>query len=67
MPRTLPDGLDALREQLSVGEVMKLTETTAKWVNPESFRLLLVWYPEHAGKSLFCPRSAQYTRDDGHA
>jgi hypothetical protein len=67
MPRTLPDGLDALREQLSVGEVMKLTEATAKWVNPESFCLLLVWYPEHAGKSLFCLRSAQYTRDDGHA
>jgi hypothetical protein len=49
----LPDGLVALREELKLGEVMRLIERTARWVDPETFRLLPVWYPEHARRSLF--------------
>jgi hypothetical protein len=44
----LPDGLEALRAELSVGEVMRLLERTARWVDPQTFRLLPIWYPEFA-------------------
>jgi hypothetical protein len=44
----LPDGLTALRAEMGLGEVMRLIERTARWVDPETFRLLPVWYPEHA-------------------
>jgi hypothetical protein len=47
------DGLDALRAQLGPVEIMRLIETTARWVDPETFRLLPLWYPEHARHTLF--------------
>src|SRR5229473_8663782 len=45
------DGLDALRAQLRPVEIMRLIETTARWVDPETFRLLPLWYPEHARRA----------------
>lgn len=47
-----PDGLDALRSVMSVLDIMLLIEKTARWVHPETFRYLPVWYPEYARKSL---------------
>lgn len=47
------DGLDALRCELSLGEIVRLIERTARWVAPETFRRLPVWYPEHSRRSLF--------------
>ena len=44
----LADGLDAMKEALSVGDVMNLIEKTARWVSPETFNLLPLWYPEYA-------------------
>ncbi len=41
------DGLDALRSEIGVKEIAALIERTARWVAPETFRLLPVWYPEH--------------------
>ena len=49
----LRDGLNELREVISLSEVMRLIEHTARWVDPETFRLLPVWYPEHARRSYF--------------
>lgn len=53
MKRDLPDGLDALRNELSLAEIVRLIERTARWVAPETFRRLPVWYPEHSRRSLF--------------
>ena len=50
---TLPDGLEALRRELSLSDVMGLIERTAHWVDPKTFRYLPVWYPEHARRALF--------------
>jgi len=50
---SLPEGTDALMAELSFGEVMRLIERTAKWVDVETFNLLPVWYPEHARQALF--------------
>lgn len=47
------DGLDALRAEMSLLEIMRLIERTARWVDPETFRLLPVWYPEHRRRGLF--------------
>lgn len=47
------DGLDALRAELSLVDIMRLIERTAKWVDPATFRLLPVWYPEHSRRGLF--------------
>src|SRR6266702_920779 len=49
----LPDGLTALRGVLQLSEVMRLIEHTARWVDPETFRLLPLWYPEHARRTYF--------------
>ncbi len=49
----LPNGLEALRRELSLAEIMRLIERTARWVNPETYRYLPVWYPEHARHSYF--------------
>ena len=49
----LPDGLEALRQELSLRDVMGLIERTARWVDPETFEYLPVWYPEHARRGLF--------------
>lgn len=47
------DGLDALRNELSLAEIVRLIERTARWVAPETFRRLPVWYPEHSRRSPF--------------
>lgn len=47
------DGLDALRAEMSLGEIMRLIERTARWVDPETFKLLPVWYPEYSRRGLF--------------
>jgi len=52
-PRIAEDGLEALRAELSLSEVMRLIERTARWVAPESFKRLPVWYPEHSRRGLF--------------
>lgn len=49
----LPDGLEALRRELGLTDVMRLIERTARWVDPETFKYLPVWYPEHARRGLF--------------
>lgn len=49
----ISDGLEALRSVMKLGEIMSLIERTARWVAPETFQLLPLWYPEHARKSLF--------------
>lgn len=49
----LKDGISALRGVLKLNEVMRLIEHTARWVDPETFRLLPVWYPEHARGTYF--------------
>ncbi len=54
MPKTaLPDGLTALRMEMQLREIMRLIERTARWVDPDTFRLLPLWYPEHARRSHF--------------
>lgn len=49
----LPDGLEALRRELSLADVMGLIERTARWVDPKTFDYLPVWYPEHARRKPF--------------
>lgn len=48
------DGLKALRDEIGDREIASLIERTARWVAPETFTLLAVWFPEHArGHQLF--------------
>lgn len=50
----LGDGLLELKAHISTGEVARLIEATARWVDPETFAVLPVWYPEYArGKLLY--------------
>lgn len=49
----LPDGLEALCSELSLSDIMRLIERTARWVDPKTFAYLPVWYPEYARRSLF--------------
>lgn len=49
----LDDGLEALRKELKLGEIMRMIERTARWVDPETFGLLPIWYPEHARGAYF--------------
>jgi hypothetical protein len=49
----LPSGTEALMAELSFGDIMRLIEKTARWVAPDTFRLLPVWYPEHARRAMF--------------
>lgn len=51
--RTQTDGLEALRLEMSLDEIMRLIERTARWASPETFRRLPVWYPEHHRRGLF--------------
>jgi hypothetical protein len=54
VPLEFKDGLDAMRSVMSVREVMSLIERTARWVDPETFKLLPMWYPELArGRPLY--------------
>jgi len=50
---SLPEGTEALMAELKFGDVMRLIERTARWVDPETYNLLPVWYPEHARRALF--------------
>lgn len=47
----IEDGLEALRRELDLGQIMGLIESTARWVSPETFEYLPLWYPEHARKA----------------
>ena len=49
---TLKDGLDELREHLDLATIMKLLESTARWVDRKTFTYLPVWYPEEARRDL---------------
>ena len=49
----IPDGLEALRKVVSVRAITTFIEQTAQWVAPETFKLLPLWYPEHARRSPF--------------
>lgn len=48
-----PDGLEVLRSELPLADVMRLIERTARWADPETFRLLPVWYPEFSRRAFF--------------
>lgn len=48
MSKVAADGLDALRAEIGVKEIASLIERTARWVAPETFRRLPVWFPAHA-------------------
>ena len=50
--RVVRDGLEVLREQLDLAQIMKLIEGTAMWVDRETFKHLPVWYPETARRDL---------------
>ncbi len=45
-PFTVLDGLEAIRPELP--RVVEMIATTTKWVHPETFRALPVWFPETA-------------------
>jgi hypothetical protein len=45
--RLVIDGLAILREEFSTKQIASLIERTARWVSPETFRLLPLWFPEH--------------------
>lgn len=49
----LNDGLNALRKEIGLREIASLIERTARWVAPETFKLLPVWFPEHARRRHF--------------
>ena len=48
----LPNGIDALNAVLTIGQAMHLIASTARWVDPEIFKLLPVWYPESGRSAL---------------
>jgi hypothetical protein len=47
------DGLEALRSVISLREIASFIERTARWVSPETFKFLPLWFPEHARRGLF--------------
>jgi len=47
------DGLVVLRSFMNLNDIMSLIEKTARWVDPETFRLLPLWFPEFARRGLF--------------
>jgi hypothetical protein len=49
----ISDGLEALRKVMSLREIASLIERTARWVSPETFHLLPLWFPEHGRRGLF--------------
>ncbi len=49
----ISDGLEALRKVISTRDITTFIERTALWVSPETFKLLPLWYPEHARRSPF--------------
>lgn len=53
MAKQIHDGLEALQKEIGLRDIASLIERTARWVAPETFRLLPVWYPEHARRRHF--------------
>ena len=49
----ISDGLEALRSVMSLREIASFIERTARWVSPETFKLLPLWFPEHGRRTLF--------------
>src|ERR1700674_4937382 len=49
----ISDGLEALRKDKSLREVASLIARAARWVSPETFKLLPLWFPEHGRRSPF--------------
>lgn len=50
----MEDGLETLHREISLKDMVGLIERTACWVDPATFALLPVWYPEYArGKSYY--------------
>jgi hypothetical protein len=49
----ISDGLETLRSVMSLREIASLIERTARWVAPETFELLPLWFPEHARRASF--------------
>lgn len=48
----VPDGLDEIRKELPL--IVEMIARTSRWVSPEAFRALPVWYPEAArGRFLY--------------
>ena len=71
MSDTLPDGLTALRNELDPHDIMRLIERTARWVDPETFRMLPVWYPEFSRGAYFYNKNwseprMNINRETGH-
>src|SRR5262245_36055149 len=55
---SVPDGLDELNHEMPI--VVELIARTSRWVHPETFRALPVWYPETArGRPMY---DAKFTR-----
>ena len=44
----MEDGLLVLKRRIDIRSIAALIERTARWVDPETFKLLPVWYPEFA-------------------
>lgn len=51
-----PDGLEELKKEISLKEIASMIEHTARWVSPETFRLLPVWFPEYSRGGKFYKR-----------
>lgn len=49
----ISDGLETLRSVMSLGDIASLIERTARWVAPDTFKLLPLWFPEHARRGSF--------------
>jgi hypothetical protein len=49
----ISDGLEALRSIMSLREVASLIGRTARWVAPETFKMLPLWFPEYGRRGLF--------------
>lgn len=43
-PGAMPDGLDEIADELPA--IMDIIARTARWVHPDTFRAMPVWYPE---------------------
>jgi len=49
----MEDGLIVLEQEIGLKEIARIVEQTARWVAPETFKLLPVWYPEYARRQFF--------------
>lgn len=49
----ISDGLETLRSVIGLREIASLIERTARWVSPDTFKLLPLWFPEHARRGSF--------------